>query len=471
MPESGLDPRVALVLATSTGGVGQHVRSLAGGLVRAGVAVTVYGPAATEELFGFTGVGAGFEAVEIAAGPRPGADLAAVRRLRRLLGQGDEMTGPPSGERRPEPEPAPDHEITGPSDSPVRGLEGPASEPAGAVERPGAEPGSAVERPAAEPAVVVDQPGADPAVAVERPAVERPAVEPRSPMPPAPDAHRSALVVHAHGLRAGLLAGLALGRDVPLVVTWHNAILSRGPRRFLLSAMERRVARRADVTLGASSDLVDRARALGARDARLAPVAAPPFPVASRPPGEVRAELGVPQDRPLLLAVGRLAPQKGYDLLLDAAAYWARLEPTPLVLIAGDGPLGPELTARAEAEQLPVRLLGHREDVPDLLPAADIVVLPSVWEARALVAQEALRAGRPLVATAVGGVPELVGDAAVLLPAGNAALFAEAVAGLLADPRQRDRLSRLGREQAQTWPDDADTVRQVLAVYGELTGR
>jgi glycosyltransferase involved in cell wall biosynthesis len=428
VPEAGgLDVRVALVLATSTGGVGRHVRSLAGGLVRAGVAVTVCGPAATEELFGFTGVGARFEAVEIAAGPRPGADLAAVRRLRRLLGQGDEMTGPPSGERRPEPEPAPDHEITGPSDSPVRGSGGPAVEPA--------------------------------------------VVEPRSPMPPVPAAHPSALVVHAHGLRAGLLAGLALGRDVPLVVTWHNAILSRRPRRLLLSAMERRVARRADVTLGASSDLVDRARALGARDARLAPVAAPPFPAASRLPGEVRAELGVPQDRPLLLAVGRLAPQKGYDLLLDAAAYWARLEPTPLVLIAGDGPLGPGLTARAEAEQLPVRLLGHREDVPDLLPAADIVVLTSVWEARALVAQEALRAGRPLVATAVGGVPELVGDAAVLVPAGNAALFAEAVAGLLADPRQRDRLSRLGREQAQTWPDDADTVRQVLAVYGELTGR
>jgi len=391
--------RVALVLATSTGGVGHHVRSLAEGLVQRGVQVCVIGPAATEELFAFTGTGAAFEPVDIAAGPRPAADAAAVRRLRRLfaaLRTGESLLA--------------GAEITGPS-------------------RVGEIP--------------------------------------------------SRLVVHAHGLRAGLLAGLALGRRAPgrtpLVVTWHNAVLGGGPKRALLAWMERAVARRADVTLGASSDLVDRARALGAVDARLGPVAAPPLAVPTRTRDEARAALGAElglglgpgSGRPLVLAVGRLAPQKGYGVLLDAARGWTELAPPPLALVAGDGPLGPDLQSRIDAESLPVRLLGHRSDVPDLLQACDLVVLPSVWEARALVAQEALRAGRPLVATAVGGIPELVGDAAVLVGPGDADALRDAVARLAADPAERARLAALGLEQAASWPDEADTIAQALAVYQE----
>jgi glycosyltransferase involved in cell wall biosynthesis len=115
-----------------------------------------------------------------------------------------------------------------------------------------------------------------------------------------------------------------------------------------------------------------------------------------------------------------------------------------------------------------VRLLGRRDDVPELLAAADAVVLPSRWEARALIAQEALHAGVPLVATAVGGTPELVGDAAVLVPYGDAAALADAVTGLLGDPARRTALTAAGRAQAATWPTEDDTVAQVLSVYDEL---
>ncbi|MEV0188320.1 glycosyltransferase family 4 protein [Kitasatospora purpeofusca] len=288
-------------------------------------------------------------------------------------------------------------------------------------------------------------------------------------------------VVHAHGLRAGLLSDLALrtaGRfpglrpETPLVVTSHHALDATGMERRLQRLMERRVARAADLVLGASSDLVARARELGATDARLGPVAAPPMPEARLPRDGARAALldGGP-DRPLVLAVGRLVPQKAFGLLLDAARDLAALTPEPLLLLAGDGPEAAGLRERVAAEKLPVRLLGYRTDVSDLLAAADVLVLPSRWEARSLVVQEAMRAGVPVVATAVGGIPELVGDAAVLVPPGDAAALGGAVRELLADPERRRRLVAAGRQQAETWPDEAATVAQVLSTYDELVQR
>ncbi|QMU71882.1 glycosyltransferase family 4 protein [Streptacidiphilus sp. P02-A3a] len=290
-------------------------------------------------------------------------------------------------------------------------------------------------------------------------------------------AFNRATLVHAHGLRAALLSDLALrtarAAGTPLVVTSHHANLATGMERRVLRLMERRVARAADLVLGVSSDLVARARTLGAADARLSPVAAPPLP-APVPPGrreEVRRELlGEEWDtgRPIVLAVGRLIPQKNFHLLLDAASGW-RGAGEPLVLVAGDGPEQEALRARVRTERLPVRLLGHRGDVPDLLAAADLVVISSRWEARSLVAQEALRAGVPLVATAVGGLPELVGDAAALVPPADRAALSDAVSGLLADPARRAALAAAGPPQAATWPDEAATVAQVLSVYDELT--
>ncbi|WP_153507329.1 glycosyltransferase family 4 protein [Streptomyces alkaliterrae] len=286
-------------------------------------------------------------------------------------------------------------------------------------------------------------------------------------------------LVHAHGLRAGLMAALALGgrRDTtPLVVTWHNRTLSQGFRARLTRLLERRVVRAARVVLGASSDLVERARRRGARDARLAPVA---VPSAGRPRSfagdyagrdKVRAELGA-LGRPLVFTMGRLEPQQGHDVLLTAARAWRRLDPTPLVLVAGEGSRRAALQERIDAEELPVRLIGcvtRAVEAVRMLAAADVAVLPSRWTARSPFAQEALHAGVPLVATAVGGVPELVGDAAVLVPYGDADALAAAVGGLLADPARRAGLAARGRAQAATWPSEDGTVTHVLGVYDEL---
>ncbi|MGW9439949.1 glycosyltransferase family 4 protein [Streptomyces sp. NPDC055607] len=280
-------------------------------------------------------------------------------------------------------------------------------------------------------------------------------------------------VVHAHGLQASVRAALALsgGAPVPLVTTWHTRSHAEGARGGLLRLLERRTVRAASVVLATSSELVDRARRRGARDARLAPVTLP----AARGPvclhdGKARAELGA-VDRPLLMAVGALERGRGYRTLLDAARRWRDLDPQPLLVIAGEGRERAFLQGRITEEDLPVRLIGAREDVAELLAAADVAVLPSRWEARSPLAQEALRLGVPLVATAVGGVPELVGDAAELVPYGDSAALAAAVRGLLEDADRRMDLAAAGRVQAGTWPTEDDTVAHVLSVYDELVGR
>jgi glycosyltransferase involved in cell wall biosynthesis len=288
------------------------------------------------------------------------------------------------------------------------------------------------------------------------------------------DAH----LVHAHGLRAGLVAAAArrLGRrlDQPLVLTLHNALQEgSGPKQWLLRKAEGWTVRGADLVLAVSGDLAQNARRLGARDVRVAPALAPPLPPAARSRDEVRAELGLEEGRPLVVAVGRLHQQKGYDVLLDAVAGWAedpRLPVAPLVAVAGDGPLEDWLAGRIAAEGLPVRLLGRRGDVADLLGAADLCVLPSRWEGSPFTGQEALRSGTPLVATRAGGMPDLFGDGASFVPVGDAAALSEAVVRVLADPAHAAELVEAGRKQAATWPDETASLRRVVAVYRELLG-
>ncbi|MFG1927447.1 glycosyltransferase family 4 protein [Cryptosporangium sp. NPDC048952] len=350
-------PRVALVLASSTGGVGRHVRSLAQHLVASGHRVDVHGPAATEDLFAFRSVGAGFAPVEIPARPHPLKDATALATLRRRL----------------------------------------------RADRPD--------------------------------------------------------VVHAHGLRAGLVAAAA-GRR-PLVVTWHNLLMARNP---VLRGLERVVARSADVTLTASDDLIGRVLRLGGRDVRPGPVAAPALEAPAKTRAETRAALGV--DGPLVLTVSRLHQQKRLDVLIDASVRWAGAT----VVVAGSGPEEAALRQRVAERAAPVRFLGHRSDVAELLAACDVAVVTSDWEARQLFAQEALRAGRPLVATAVGGVPGLVSDGARLVPAGDPGAVADAVSALLADPDAARALAARGAEIAAGWPDEATVAAHAAAVYAELAG-
>ncbi len=282
------------------------------------------------------------------------------------------------------------------------------------------------------------------------------------------DRARGADVLHAHGYKAGAAAlPWARLRRTPLVVTWHNALLSGGASGVAARLLRRLVARGATLTLGASSDLVEQARRLGAPAARLGPVAAPALPAPRRGRAAERAALGLAADHLAVLTVSRLAPQKNLGLVLDVAGA-ARDRPQLRFLVAGEGPERAGLAARIDAEDLPVRLLGRRDDIADLLAAADLALLTSDWEARALVAQEALLAGVPLVSTRVGGIEELVGDAARLVPAGDAEAAVRAVLALADDQAERDRLSAAGLRRAATWPDEDAVVADLLAAYADV---
>ncbi|HEX3900838.1 MAG TPA: glycosyltransferase family 4 protein [Mycobacteriales bacterium] len=276
-------------------------------------------------------------------------------------------------------------------------------------------------------------------------------------------------VVHAHGLRAGAVAA-ARPAHMPLVVTWHNAPLVGGLTGRLHSLLERYVARSASLTLGASADLTAAAVRAGARTASTTFVVAPPLAPATRSRADVRAELGA-GSQPVVLAVGRLQAQKRFDVLVAAAGRWVGGEADPIVVIAGDGPDDAQLRAEIDRTTAPVRLLGARADVADLLRAADVVALPSVWEARSLVAQEAMRAGVPLVTTPVGALPELVGDGGLFVPVGDAQALGDALDRVLAEPDLAARLGSQGKARSAGWPTVERAVEELAATYRDLIGR
>jgi glycosyltransferase involved in cell wall biosynthesis len=279
-------------------------------------------------------------------------------------------------------------------------------------------------------------------------------------------------VVHAHGVRAGAFAALALPRQAPrpaLVVTVHNAPPEGRLNKVVYGTLERLCARRGDAVLCASPDLVDRMRELGATGAQQFDVPASlPAPPSAAAVAQAAADIGA-GGRPVVLAVGRLTEQKGFDVLVAAAARWREVQRAPRTVIAGDGPMFVQLAAQIRQSGADVLLLGARDDVPALLATADVFVLSSRWEARALVLQEAMRAGRAIVATAAGGTPGLTGnDAAVLVPPGDDAALAEAVLAVLADPAAAAGLGLAARARAATFPSPEDAVRQALAIYRSL---
>ena len=283
-------------------------------------------------------------------------------------------------------------------------------------------------------------------------------------------------VVHAHGMRAGAVAALALTpapRHSPaLLVTVHNAPPAGGAAGPVYQVLERIVARRADAVLAVSPDLVARLQRRDIRDVGLAIVPAPQSaPPSAAEIGTALADIGA-DGAPVVLAAGRLAEQKGFAGLLDAAAGWQDLDPRPLLVIVGSGPLAGPLAGQARAQRLAARFLGQRDDVPALLAAADVVVVPSHWEGQPLIVQEALRAGTPLVASRVGGIPDLTGeDAALLVPPSDSVRLAAAVLAVLGDQALAARLRAAALARAGALPSEADAVDAAIAAYRRLAAR
>jgi glycosyltransferase involved in cell wall biosynthesis len=270
------------------------------------------------------------------------------------------------------------------------------------------------------------------------------------------------------------VAAVAVARSRPrtrLVVSLHNDLppgTSRPARSVLRWAL-----RRADLVTGASADLVELASHLGAPRVEAADVPSPrtaSLLVADALGDDERTALlssaGVPTDRPVVLTVSRVAPQKQLATLVDAAAA-SRERATWVVVGDGDPELREQLESRASGGGAAVRFVGASDDVGLWLRAADVFVLTSRWEARALVVQEAMAAALPVVVPRTGGLPQLVGGAGVLTPVGDAAALAAHVDRLLADPEERHALGLAARVQAAHWATPDEETRRWATRYTE----
>jgi glycosyltransferase involved in cell wall biosynthesis len=241
--------------------------------------------------------------------------------------------------------------------------------------------------------------------------------------------------------------------------------------------IDRRLARRTDRVVGNSQAVVDFYReAVGIPADRLALI---PSGIADEEPPDVdpaaaKAELGIAADAPMLLFAGRLYPQKGVIDLLKAADLLQHVRPNLTTVIAGDGPLRGELEGVADAFELRatgrVRFLGHRDDVPRLLLAADALVLPSSFEGLPNVVLEAMRSRKPVVATAAPGTTEVVVDdeTGLLVPVGDATGLARALLRIVDEPELRQRLGRAGRDRVEAHFRADAMIERFATLYEQL---
>jgi glycosyltransferase involved in cell wall biosynthesis len=274
-------------------------------------------------------------------------------------------------------------------------------------------------------------------------------------------------LVHLHTGRANWLGGLAAWRlSLPAVTTRRmDRPVKRNLRtRFIYGAAVRRA-------VAISPPVRDQLLAAGVPESMTCLIASAVDREGLYPRRERRAlrrELGIATQAPLLLAVAALVPRKGLDVLLEALAELARRDLHPLLCIAGEGPERATLERHLgeDARGARVRFLGHREDVPDLLAACDVFVLPSRREGLGVAALEAMALARPVVATQVGGLGSAVVHerTGLLVPPDDAGALARALERLLRDPALRERLGAAGPGRVA----EGFRVEQMVEAYERL---
>jgi glycosyltransferase involved in cell wall biosynthesis len=249
-------------------------------------------------------------------------------------------------------------------------------------------------------------------------------------------------VVHAHLIEGELAAALALALapGPRLVITRHND----DPvwRRAVVRRVANWLAGRADRVIAISDHVRGSFADLGVPAEKLTTVHYGLEPAAG---GRARAELGVPADGTLLGVVGRLVEQKGHDVLLRALAEL----PGARLAVVGAGPAERDLRARAAGLAERVHWLGWRPDGAACIAAFDVFVHPSRWEGLGLVLLEAMALARPIVASRVSAIPEIVvdGETGWLVPPDDPAALAGALRAAIEDPEEARRRGQAGRRR------------------------
>jgi glycosyltransferase involved in cell wall biosynthesis len=199
-------------------------------------------------------------------------------------------------------------------------------------------------------------------------------------------------------------------------------------------------------------------------------IAPPPPPTGA----DVRSELGIPAGAPVIGTVSVLRPQKALDVFIRASARLLGENPDLRVLLAGDGPLRGELTELVHSLGVQDRLLvlGYRSDVPDVMAALDVAVSSSAFEGSPLAVMEYMESARSIVATRVGGVPDLIQDGVhgLLVDPGDEPGLTAAIRRMLADPEAARRMGEAARERRRHEFTVDLMVRRFEALYERLVG-
>jgi glycosyltransferase involved in cell wall biosynthesis len=283
-------------------------------------------------------------------------------------------------------------------------------------------------------------------------------------------------VLHAHKFGSNVWAAV-LGRmaRTPVVVAHEHTWSYQGqPLRRLLDRYL--IASSVDAFVAVSRE--DRRRMIEIEGIRPSKVRFIPNGIPTtyrRGDRDVRMELGIGAADPVIGAVSRLRAQKAYDVLVRGAASLRPRFPGLRVLVVGEGEERPKLEALIEELGLgaTVTLLGHRTDVPDLLAAFDVAVSSSDFEGTPLSILEYMEAGKPVVATRMGGVPDLIehGVHGLLVEPRDPEALAASIAQLLEDPGRAKAMGSRGRERRRHEYDIDVTVRRIAGLYEELLAR
>jgi glycosyltransferase involved in cell wall biosynthesis len=289
-------------------------------------------------------------------------------------------------------------------------------------------------------------------------------------------------VIHAHLLIGTLACRLAsAGYRPALRVTQVPGM----PRLHIpvLRWLDRWTLRRDDVVIGSCQAIADRYRAMGARSVAVSYYGCDVHAIDPSTSGAAfRREFGLAEGTP---AIGMIAHMyrsrlrafrdvgvKGHEVFIDAAPLIQAQVPGAAIFVVGDELAGDrgyrrDLQARAAARGAEVRFTGHRPDIAAVLAGLDVVVTPSIEESACYAAVEALLMGKGVVASNVGGLPDTVrhGQTGLLVPPGDPAALAAAVATLIADPAMRQEMGRRGRQECLRRFAITTTTAQVEAVY------
>jgi glycosyltransferase involved in cell wall biosynthesis len=279
-------------------------------------------------------------------------------------------------------------------------------------------------------------------------------------------------VVHTHLWGADFWGRMAAraARTPIILSTAHNVDTWKKPYHFVADRLLARVTSR----LVAVSDEVRHfyeSRGVGRGRWQVVYNGVADAATRARGRGPAFTDLGIGADSPVVALIGRLVPAKAPSVFLEAVAQASAAVPDLRALIIGDGPLRASLEERARELGLGARVVfaGLRRDVPELLAGIDVLAFSSEREGLSIAMLEAMAAGVPVVATRVGGTPELIesGASGILVPPGQARALADALAALLTTPALAESMSRAALERVRTRFSLRHMVESYEALYSE----